>query len=277
MAHNPLRRRPTGPPRPVDEPGYGAVGDAGPAPERERRRMSVWTAVVPVAAAVAGLLFATSAQTARGTDLRASGRTDLVDVIRHQTFEVKQRAASVQQLQAEVDRLTAQSSPGNAAISKVRHQADALAPMVGTRAVTGPGLKVTLDDAHRTAASLPEGFTADDIVVHQQDVQSVVNALWAGGAEGMMLQDQRVISTSAVRCVGNTLILQGRVYSPPYVITAVGDVQRMRRALQSDPSLVIYRQYADLLGLRYDVEDKARVTLPAYAGSLDLVHARAAG
>src|SRR6476469_11090828 len=84
------------------------------------RRLSGWTAVVPVAAAVAGLLFATSAQTSRGTDLRASGRTDLVDVIRHQTFEVKQRAASVQQLQAEVDRLTAQSSPGNAAISKVR-------------------------------------------------------------------------------------------------------------------------------------------------------------
>ena len=112
MAHNPLRRRPTGQPRPVDEPGYGAGGDAGPAPERGRRRVSVWTAVVPVAAAVAGLLFATSAQTARGTDLRASGRTDLVDVIRHQTFEVKQRAASVQQLQAEVGPAHRAEQPG---------------------------------------------------------------------------------------------------------------------------------------------------------------------
>jgi uncharacterized protein YlxW (UPF0749 family) len=250
-----------------------------PRPSRIRRprRLSGWTAVVPVAAAVAGLLFATSAQTADGTDLRATGRTDLADVIRNQTFAVKRQAAAVQRLQAEVDRLTAQSSPDSAAVSKVRRQADSLAPLVGTQPVTGPGLRVTLDDAKRTAASLPDGFTADDIVVHQQDVQSVVNALWAGGAEAMMLQDQRVISTSAVRCVGNTLILQGRVYSPPYVITAVGDVQRMRRSLQSDPSLVIYRQYADLLGLRYDVEDKARVTLPAYAGSLDLVHARAAG
>ncbi len=105
----------------------------------------------------------------------------------------------------------------------------------------------------------------------------MVNALWAGGAEAMMLQDQRVISTSAVRCVGNTLLLQGRVYSPPYVITAVGDVKRMRQKLDADPSVTIYRQYADLLGLRYDVEDKARLTLPAYAGSLDLVHARAGG
>jgi uncharacterized protein YlxW (UPF0749 family) len=235
--------------------------------------VSVWTAVVPVAAAVAGLLFATSAQTARGTDLRASGRTDLVDVIRHQTFEVKQRAASVQQLQAQVDRLTAQSSPGNAAISKVRHQADALAPMVGTRAVTGPGLKVTLDDAHRTAASLPEGFTADDIVVHQQDVQSVVNALWAGGAEGMMLQDQRVISTSAVRCVGNTLILQGRVYSPPYRITAIGDIDRMERGLDADPSVTIYKQYVDAVGLGYGLHTLGSTEFPAYSGSVDFQYA----
>ena len=185
----------------------------------------------------------------------------------------------MQQLQAQVDRLTAQSSPGNAAVSRVRHQADALAPMVGTRAVTGPGLKVTLDDAHRTAASLPEGFTADDIVVHQQDVQSVVNALWAGGAEAMMLQDQRVISTSAVRCVGNTLILQGRVYSPPYVITAVGDVQGMRQQLEVDPSVTIYRQYADLLGLRLRRRGSAQGHLPGLAeldlARLDLVQRRA--
>ena len=49
----------------------------------------------------------------------------------------------------------------------------------------------------------------------------------------------------------------------------------MRQQLDADPSVTIYRQYADLLGLRYDVEDLSKTTLPAYAGSLDLVHARA--
>ena len=69
----------------------------------------------------------------------------------------------------------------------------------------------------------PGGSGPDDLVVHQQDVQAVVNALWRGGADGVQIMDQRLIATSAVRCVGNTLILQGRVYSPPYTITAVGD------------------------------------------------------
>jgi len=219
-------------------------------------------------------MFATSAQTSGGTDLRSSGRADLVDVVRAQDRAVRQRAAIVQQLQDEVDSLTAQSAPGNEAVARLREAAARLAPRVGTQAVTGPALVVSLDDAKRSAASLPEGYTADDIVVHQQDVQSVVNAMWAGGAEAMMLQDQRVISTSAVRCVGNTLILQGRVYSPPYVIQAIGDTSAMRAALDKSPQVTIYRQYADLLGLHYDVTSKGEATFPAYAGSLSLVHAR---
>jgi uncharacterized protein YlxW (UPF0749 family) len=121
---------------------------------------------------------------------------------------------------------------------------------------------------------LPKDFTADDIVVHQQDVQSVVNALWTGGAEAMMLMDQRVISTSAVRCVGNTLILQGRVYSPPYVIQAIGSPAAMRAALDQSESVTIYRQYVKLLGLGYDVMSMAKVRFPAYAGSLSLQNAK---
>jgi uncharacterized protein YlxW (UPF0749 family) len=219
-------------------------------------------------------MFAASAQTSQGTDLRSSGRADLVDVVRARDREVHQRAATVQRLQDQVDSLTAQAAPGNAEVARLRAEAAALAHGVGTQAVTGPALSVSLDDAKRTAASLPKGYTADMIIVHQQDVQNVVNALWAGGAEAMMLQDQRVIATSAVRCVGNTLILQGRVYSPPYVIQAIGDQAGMRAALDGSKQVRNYRDYADLFGLGYDVTSKAQASFPAYAGSLGLLYAR---
>jgi uncharacterized protein YlxW (UPF0749 family) len=114
-------------------------------------------------------------------------------------------------------------------------------------------------------------------VVHQQDVQAMVNALWAGGAEAMQIMDQRVVTTSAVRCVGNTLILQGRVYSPPYTVTAIGDPARMVRALDTSEDVQLYRYYADRYGLVYRTEAHADVTLPAYDGSLQLLHARQGG
>ena len=98
-------------------------------------------------------------------------------------------------------------------------------------------------------------------------------ALWAGGAESMMVQDQRVISTSAVRCVGNTLILQGRVYSPPYAVTAIGDPERLTAALDTSENVQLYRYYVDRYGLVYETESHDEVVLPGFDGSLDLVHA----
>jgi len=131
---------------------------------RRPRRLTGWAAIVPLVAAGAGVMFATSAQTSQGTDLRSSGRTDLVDVVRAQNLSVRQRAQAVKDLQDQVDALTAQVAPGNAAVTRLRAAATKLAPTVGTQAVTGSELSVSLDDAKRTAASLPKGYTADEAI-----------------------------------------------------------------------------------------------------------------
>ena len=218
-----------------------------------------------------GLLFATSAETAHGTQLRPD-RPDLVALIRSESTRVEERAGQVQTLRDRVDADTRAAAVGNAGIARLQHAAEGLGAAAGLEPVTGPGLVVTLNDAPRNGP-MPPGVKPDDLVVHQQDVQAVVNALWVGGAEAMMLQDQRVISTSAVRCVGNTLILQGRVYSPPFVITAIGDTARMRAALAASPEVQIYREYVDVLGLGWSVRSDRRLSMPGYAGSLDLRYA----
>ena len=113
-------------------------------------------------------------------------------------------------------------------------------------------------------------------MVHQQDVQSVVNALWAGGGEAMVIMDIRVISTSAVRCVGNTLLLHDRVYSPPFEIKAIGDPDRLRAALDADPGVRAFRAAANLYGLGYAVQQLSDIVAPAHVGSGTLEHAKVA-
>jgi uncharacterized protein YlxW (UPF0749 family) len=239
---------------------------------RRSRGVRSWGLLVPVVFAVVGLLATMSAQTARGTDLRSSGRSSTADVIREQQHRADQEEAKVAALRRQVDALTNQSDPSSTILRDLKAQVSKLSAASGTTPVVGPAVTVKLDDAPHQG-SVPSGFTADDMVVHQQDVQAVVNALWAGGAEAMMLMDQRVISTSAVRCVGNVLILQGRVYSPPYVIRAIGNTQHMRDALDRSPALRIYRQYVDVLGLGYQVSTQGRMTMPGYDGALDLRYA----
>jgi uncharacterized protein YlxW (UPF0749 family) len=229
-----------------------------------------------VAFALAGALFATSADVARGTDLRPSARGDLAEVIGDQVARVEADAREVQRQRREVERLTAAAAERDVAHVPDRARADELARAAGVVPVEGPALRVVLDDSPRDLGdpALPEGTRPDDLVVHQQDLQAVVNALWAGGAEALQLMDQRVITTSAVRCVGPVLVLHGRVYSPPYTVTAIGPVDEMRAALDRAQGVLRYRDYVDLVGLGYEVEEVGRVRLPAYDGALDLVHAR---
>jgi len=237
----------------------------------------LWRVAVLVVFAAAGTLFAVSFHTAGGTDLRSDQRTSLADLIRVQERRLADTARTVNRLAAEVDAQTQGVAGSDKGVAAARDRAESYGSAVGLAAVRGPGLTVTLDDAPRSADRLlPEGTSPDDLVVHQQDVQSVVNALWAGNAEAMQIMDQRVVSTSAVRCVGNTLVLQGRVYSPPYVITAIGDPERLHRALDSSPEVQLYRQYVELVGLRYDTKQHDSVRLPGYTGPLDLQHARVA-
>ena len=89
--------------------------------------------------------------------------------------------------------------------------------------------------------SRPPDASNDDLVVHQGDVQAVVNALWAGGAEAMSIMNVRVLTTSAVRCVGNTLLLHGRVYSPPFKIVAIGDPAALQQALASSQGVRLFK------------------------------------
>jgi uncharacterized protein YlxW (UPF0749 family) len=227
---------------------------------------------VPVVALVAGALFASSVRAAQGQDIRPD-QAMLPDLIRSQNRVNQERTAEVGRLTAEVEQKTASLAPGDLDTQKLERQANELASFAGRTEVEGPSLQVRLNDARLPGGEVPEGADPDDYVIHQQDVQAVVNALWAGGAEAMMLQDQRVISTSAVRCVGNTLILQGRVYSPPYVITALGDTQRLREALRTDGEVENLRQWSLAIGLGYDVKSLGDTTFPAYSGSIVPAHA----
>jgi uncharacterized protein YlxW (UPF0749 family) len=241
---------------------------AQPAVRPPHRSLRDRLGVVAVLVA-AGLLFAASASAAGGGNLRSDAE-DLPALIRQETRQVESTSERVTELRDQIDELT--GAVGDSGVKALQKRADAMRPEAGLAAVEGPGITVTLEDAPHDRP-VPEDLDKDLLVVHQQDVEAVVNALWAGGAEAMMLMDQRVISTSAVRCVGSTLRLQGRVYSPPYTITAIGDPDSLAAALSRSPEVQIYQQYVAAYGLGYQQEKEQSITMPAYGGSLDMRYA----
>ncbi|MFG2088815.1 DUF881 domain-containing protein [Spirillospora sp. NPDC048824] len=219
-------------------------------------------------------MFAASASTARGTSLREQGRTEITELIAAEQRRSRQERDEYRRLRHEIDRISREAGRHDARVKRARAEADRLAARAGFTALSGAAVRVSLDDAPLPkSGDLPRGVRPDDLVVHESDVQAVVNALWAGGARAMQIMDQRVISTSAVRCVGNTLILQGVVYSPPFRITAVGDPERLRAALGASPEIATYRKYVRAYGLGYSVRTVENATLPPFTGNVTMKHA----
>lgn len=225
--------------------------------------------------ALAGLIFFTSFNTAKGTNIRTDDSllklSDLIQERSHNNGKLDESNAG---LREDIDAL-AERDDGSSKAEDDRLAA--LEKNAGTQKLTGEAITVTLNDAPPDATAKLPGYPEpqpDYLVIHQQDLQAVVNALWQGGAKGIKVMDQRLISTSAVRCVGNTLILQGRVYSPPYKITAVGDPEKLQKALTASPAIQNYMVYVNVYGLGWKVEEDGAVTLPGYSGTVDLQYAQ---
>jgi uncharacterized protein YlxW (UPF0749 family) len=232
--------------------------------------------LVPVVALLAGLLFATSGRTALGTDLRAGEVTELSQLIAERNSAITQQEQQLAELQAQVERLTEQAATRNGAVAEAQRAGQQGALSAALVGLAGPGVVITLDDApQRPDGTLPTNARPDDLVIHQSDVQAVVNAVWAAGADGVAIMDQRLIATSAVRCVGNTLLLQGRTYSPPFVITAIADEDAVRAQLELSPQVAVFEQAVDAFGLTFDIQAHRQVTLPAYDGPLGMEYAAA--
>ena len=204
--------------------------------------------------------------------LRTGRRVQLVELIREEQRRTKELEAMVVALSDEVAAFENQEVEGAQRVARLQRRIDQVTAPAGLTAVRGPGVTAVLTDS-----TLPESPTGNlnDLVIHEQDLQAVINALWAGGAESISVNGQRVLATTAIRCVGNTLLLHGGVYSPPYVIDAIGDRVSLRAELGRDPAVAQFRTAARQFKLGFAVTDEM-LEIPAFDGAPGLTVAQTA-
>jgi uncharacterized protein YlxW (UPF0749 family) len=217
-------------------------------------------AVVGLAALVGFIVVAAARSPPAFPGARQPSSNRLTDLIAREqaaSAQLRRQAAQLRR-QLDAERLAGTGGPGTA-VARAVGQAENQAGLTPT---VGPGLRVTLDDS--TLARTASG-DVNDLVIHSQDVQAAVNALWRAGAEAMAVNGQRVVGTSAVLCVGNTLLLDGTVHSPPYVISAIG---ADRAGFDGDPLVRRLRHDADLVHLGFSVERVGQLQVPGFPGPI---------
>lgn len=210
-----------------------------------------------VVVALTGFLLATNIRVNR----TATVTSDTAQMVEQRVEQADKLRSEVSKLNSQINTLNKLAGTGD---SDSSNSEDAGSGTV-LPAVEGPGITVTLDDSPLWKTMVNSSGSAsniNDYVIHQQDIEAVVNALWAGGAEAMMIQDQRVLFNSAVICVGNVLMLQGKQYSPPYTISAIGPTENMLNALADSQAVQVYQEYVSAFGLGWDVETKDTLKFP---------------
>ncbi|GAB4001553.1 DUF881 domain-containing protein [Nocardioides ultimimeridianus] len=242
-------------------------------------RGRAWRVGTPLVVILSGALFATSAVDSDGTDLRPGRYSDLASVVNAEAKEYQALEVRRHQLAAEVDALTKDVSGHR--VDAAQRKIARLEDPAGLVARSGRGLSITLSDAPTEV--LDAAVSADDpdlnlnrLVVHQQDIQAVVNALWSGGATAVTIAGQRVVSTTGIKCEGNAVQLQGVPYPQPYVIQAVGDPTRLLAAIDGDALVSGFRADAanPTIDVGWDLQLEDRVTAPAYDGLIDMHYAK---
>jgi len=226
-------------------------------PQRRRSRLSQVVSIA-IVIALSAMLFSASAALRKKDPSRHPD--DLAGLVSSEMSRQDRLSKQTEELRTQFDELTAKQADSVPQLSEKLQTATGIA--TGATPVTGPGIRVELTDAPPEAQNLT-GFNPDDLVVHQQDLQAVINALWAGGAESMTLQGQRVTPLTAFRCVGNVLLLHGQVYSPPYRVEAIGNADRMFAALDASEAITIYKQYVQAVGLGWNTATLSKIEMPA--------------
>lgn len=175
----------------------------------------------------------------------------------------------VEQLRAEIDALEADAAARSATTQALHSQVDDLRAHAGLVAVHGPGVEVDLRDGEAG----PNAGTQTGYLVGFEDVQDVVNLLFAEGAEGVAVGGRRIGPlTSFSGSGGQVVIDQGLPLSSPIQVLAVGDRNRMVAALDDPSALASIRAREIEFDLHLSFQGSPDVTLPAYDSSLQTTH-----
>jgi len=234
--------------------------------------------LVALTMVVAGLLVAvTYHHAAMKSHGREQIRAALIGDIQKASGVTDDLAAELERLRAQVastrEKLLAATSVGQQALDQLAgaEQGAAAVP------VTGPGLLVTLANAKASADQDPVGGAADASnggQVRDGDLQVVVNALWAAGAEAISINGQRLGPTSAIRFAGEAVLVDFRPVTNPYEVSAIGDPKTLSSRFIAVPEVAALASVALSFDMRFDFAQEDELSLPA-AGTPELRVARA--
>jgi uncharacterized protein YlxW (UPF0749 family) len=141
----------------------------------------------------------------------------------------------------------------------------------GLTALKGGGLVLQLRDSSKP---VPPGDNPSDYLVSGRDVRAVAEELWLAGAEAIAVNGERITASSAIVDIGGSVLVNAAYLAPPYQISAIGPPDLFDQVNGSAGFRDFVQSRVQTYGIQVDFAELADVTIPAYAGTINLRFAR---
>ncbi|MDP9252254.1 MAG: DUF881 domain-containing protein, partial [Chloroflexota bacterium] len=226
--------------------------------------------VLLLPAVLFGLLVSVQWRTqAERNELTVRYNTPLLDAAKTLQNEQSSLKLQLADLRAELDRIQSSASTQSGASKDLQARIDDLKLIAGLNERTGDGVIITLDDARGSSA-------AKDIeksIAHNTDLTDIVNQAWRGGAQAIAINDERIVGSSSIYCVGSTIMVNGTLMSPPFSVVVIGPQNELLSAYDDPTQLRDIKQRRDVYGLGFRVSRTGGLHVPPYRGALNVRYA----
>jgi uncharacterized protein YlxW (UPF0749 family) len=250
-------------------------GSRGAAPAGAPARLNRWQAAMAVLLALIGFLVVTQVRTERlikrTLRIPSTRLEELAFVLREQERNRAALENQVVELRARLADYERAAAEGRSAVARMNRRLEDLRALAGLTPLEGPGVAVVLDDSTRPPQP---GDDPNKTILHYSDLASVVAELWAGGAEALAVNGERVVSGTGINCVGTTILCNTKRMAPPYVVTAIGDSERLQHYLRRPGGAI-----DQLVSFDFPVKvtSHSHVDIPAYRGTFQFEYAETGG
>lgn len=241
---------------------------------RRIRTVPGWQATLAVALCALGFLVTAQLRSeAPRVRYTTQERAPLVETALGLQAQQDQLKSRILELRAEIGALE-QRSQGNATlVAEVNEQLEVARVAAGLRALQGTGVVLQLQDS---ANAIAPGSNAGDYLVTARDLRTTVEQLWLAGAEAIAINGERVLGATAVLDIGGTVLVNSAYLAPPYQVAAIGSPDLYERLSGGAAFREFVRARAEAFGIRISFAELDDVTVPAYAGIVNLRYARPA-
>jgi uncharacterized protein YlxW (UPF0749 family) len=238
------------------DPDYAAVARRRAGSTRVRTNRA-WRPAAALAVVLLGMLVSAAALERERTAPQAEqDRAVLIERVTEVRASIARTQAATEELRADMAAIQ-----GAATVQGEREEvlASSLAServLAGSVPVTGPGLRIVVNDA-ADPGRRGEGLVTD------RDLQVLVNGLWESGAEAIAINGNRLGPLSAIRVAGEAITVNYRSLSAPYTVEAIGDPATLQARFIDTAAGQAWLDLQNNYGLRFDPSEREELTLPA--------------